>query len=171
MSITTKYGRVVTYHEGLPPTKSHDLWSGGGLGRSGDKLNRISTTAMPLATKLGRMLTYLEEFLLIRSDYPLIAWSCEITCQIKSFISPLPQCLWPPNFAGCDIQSGAPIHKVAWPFYHVVYLKLCNKLHYSKAYYCQTLKGGDSLWGASPKKSHKTFWTGGNMRSHDKLKT
>ena len=34
---------------------------------------------MPMATKLGRMLTYLDELLLIKSHDPLIKWSCEIT--------------------------------------------------------------------------------------------
>ena len=32
---------------------------------------------------------------------PLIIWPSEIKRQTKTIISPLPQCLWPPNLAGC----------------------------------------------------------------------
>ena len=33
----------------------------------------------------------------------LITWSCEIIWQFKIIISPLPQCLWPPNLANCKL--------------------------------------------------------------------
>ena len=36
------------------------------------------------------------------------------------FISPLPQCLWPPNLVGGELLWGAPTHRVATPFNHVV---------------------------------------------------
>ena len=38
--------------------------------------------------KLGRMLTYLDEFLPIKSHQPLITWSCKITSQTKTIMSP-----------------------------------------------------------------------------------
>ena len=50
--------------------------------------------------KIGRMLTYLDEFLPIKSHHPLITWSCKITWQTKTILSPLPQCLWPWNIVG-----------------------------------------------------------------------
>ena len=55
--------------------------------------HRPSTTRVPMATKLGRMITYLDGLLPIKSHDPLITCSCKI-------ISPIPQCLWPPNLAG-----------------------------------------------------------------------
>ena len=55
---------------------------------------------MPVATKLDRMVTYLERFLTIMSFITLITWSCEITWETKTIISPLAKCLWPPNLVG-----------------------------------------------------------------------
>ena len=43
---------------------------------------------MPVATKLSKVVTYLEGFPPIKSHEPLIAWS------------PLTQYLWPLNLAG-----------------------------------------------------------------------
>ena len=51
-----------------------------------------------MATKLRRMVTYLDQLAPVESHYPLITWSCEITGQTK-IISPLPQSLWSPNSA------------------------------------------------------------------------
>ena len=51
----------------------------------------ISTIRVPMATKLGRIVTYF-----IRD--PLITWFCQIAWQTK-IISPLPKCEWPPNLA------------------------------------------------------------------------
>ena len=34
---------------------------------------------MPIATKLGRIVTYFDELLSIKSNEPLTTWSCEIT--------------------------------------------------------------------------------------------
>ena len=52
---------------------------------------------MSVATKIGKMVAYLEVLLTMKSHEPLITWSCEITWQTKTAISPLSQCLWPPN--------------------------------------------------------------------------
>ena len=55
--MATKLGRVVTYHE-LSPIKSHNpliTWS------------CISTTTVPIVTKLIRMVTYFEGLLPIKS--------------------------------------------------------------------------------------------------------
>ena len=54
---------------------------------------------MLMATKLGRVVTYDEETSPIMSDDPLIMWSCEVTWQIETLISPLPKDLWLPNMA------------------------------------------------------------------------
>ena len=45
-----------------------------------------------MATKFGRMINYLDGFLPLKSYDLLITWSCEITWQTKTIISPLPQC-------------------------------------------------------------------------------
>ena len=52
----------------------------------------ISTTAMPTATKFGRVLTHHKGLPLINTD--------EIMWRPKNIISPLTECLWPPNLAG-----------------------------------------------------------------------
>ena len=67
MLVATKLGRVVTYHQGLPPIKSHNLlitWSG--RIKSQNKAVYLHYIT-PMATKLGRVVTYLEELLRIKS--------------------------------------------------------------------------------------------------------
>ena len=49
---------------------------------------------MSMTNKLGRMVTYYEELLSVKSQDPLI------TRQVKYVISPLPQWLWSPNLTG-----------------------------------------------------------------------
>ena len=39
----------------------------------------ISTTSVLMATKIGRMVTYLDGLLTAKSHDPLITWSCKIT--------------------------------------------------------------------------------------------
>ena len=57
-----------------------------GIVKSRDKLKHISTITMPLATKLRRMVTYLNGLLPIRSNNCLITWSCKVTLQTKIII-------------------------------------------------------------------------------------
>ena len=59
-----------------------------------------TTTPLLMATKLGRMVTYLDGLLPIKSHDPLITWSCEIPGQIKSTISLPPECLLSPKLPG-----------------------------------------------------------------------
>ena len=55
---------------------------------------------MPMAIKLGRMITDADDGLLpINSHDSLITWFCKITWQTNIIISSLPQWLWPPNLA------------------------------------------------------------------------
>ena len=60
----------------------------------------ISTTTVPMAMKLSRMVTYLEGLLTSKSYNTLIKWSCNVTWQTKSIISLLSECLWPPKLTG-----------------------------------------------------------------------
>ena len=57
-----------------------------------------STTTIPMDTELGRVITYHEGLLSIKSRDSFVTWSCEITWQTKSLF-PLPQYLWLPNMA------------------------------------------------------------------------
>ena len=88
----------MTYREGLPLIKLHDP-----LTRWSRKITRqiknISTTAMPIVTKRGGMVTYNEELQLIKSHDPSIIWPHEVTWQIKYIKSPLVEDLWAPNYA------------------------------------------------------------------------
>ena len=53
-----------------------------------------------MAPKLGRVVAYDEENSLMKLHDPLTTLSREVTWQIKSLISPMPQSLWPPNLRG-----------------------------------------------------------------------
>ena len=61
--------------------------------------NHIATTTVSVATKFGRVKMYNEELLSIKSQVPLITWSCKVTQKIRSIISLALQSLWPPNLA------------------------------------------------------------------------
>ena len=79
-----------------------------GLARSHDKLNYyISTTIVPLAIKLARMVTYLEGLLFIKSFNALITWSCKATWKTK---------IWP----DANLTWWARTYKVTLPFDHMV---------------------------------------------------
>ena len=56
-------------------------------------------TAIFIATKLGRVVTYFEELSLIKLHRPSIRWFCEVTWQIKYFLSSFPLDKWSPNMA------------------------------------------------------------------------
>ena len=49
----------------------------------------ISTTTLPMSTKLGRMVTYLEEFFLIELIDHLVTWCCEFRQHNEIITSPL----------------------------------------------------------------------------------
>ena len=53
----------------------------------------VSPTKVPMATKLGRIVTHLDGLLPIKSHDPLITRSCKITWFTKTITSPLLQCL------------------------------------------------------------------------------
>ena len=59
----------------------------------------ISTTRVPMTTKLARMVTNPEELLPMLLD-PLVTWSWKVMWQTKTIISILTQCLQPPILGG-----------------------------------------------------------------------
>ena len=58
----------------------------------------ISTTR--LSIRLPNLSYNLDGLLLIKSNGPLVSWYCKITWQTKIIISPISQCLRPPNLGG-----------------------------------------------------------------------
>ena len=109
----------------------------------GDLTNKnhyISTTTVFMATKHGRMVT-LEKLLLIKLYDRLIMWSCKITWQTKTSISPLPQYLRP--FLRLTLRGSFPLRKIALKLRCLARsrnkLKTC--LHYHNAYEQQTFGG------------------------------
>ena len=52
---------------------------------------------MPMATRLDKMMMYLEELFPIEVLDLLITWSYKINSQAKTMKHPLPQRIWPPN--------------------------------------------------------------------------
>ena len=69
-------------------------------GHETNKNHFMFTAIVPLATKLGTMITYLDRFLPLKSHDSLITWSYEIKWKTKTIISPIPQCLWLQNLVG-----------------------------------------------------------------------
>ena len=59
----------------------------------------ISTTTMPMATKLGRVEMYNDELPAIKPKVSLITWSWKLNWNIRFAISLLLKGLWPPNLA------------------------------------------------------------------------
>ena len=81
--------------KGSHPQSHLTLWSHG-LARSHEKQNPlISTITIYMTTKLGSVATYCKEVSSIKSQNPLITCFSKILWQIKTILSPAPQCLWP----------------------------------------------------------------------------
>ena len=76
----------------------------------------ISTTTVPIATKFGRIVTYLEGLLSIKSYKALISWPWKVTWQTKIIIYSLPEYLWPPNLAVWLLNLMSSYLYVIWPF-------------------------------------------------------
>ena len=92
-----------------------------------------------MATKFGRIVTYIDNLLSTESNEPLMIWSCEIRWQTKTIISPLIQYLWPPNLAGLWLTLIAIHSKCYMTFWSRGLSRSCEKLkswyiHYQDAY-------------------------------------
>ena len=98
--IATKIGRMVNLSWKAPNNKAtqrpdHVVFQSHVINEN----HYISTTRVPMATKLSRMVTYFERVLTIKPFYALITWSCKVTWQAKTIISLLQECLQQPNLA------------------------------------------------------------------------
>ena len=130
-------------------------------------IHYISPTRVPMATKLGRMMTCLIGFLPIKSLDPLIKWSCEITWQTISIITSILQCQWLPNFAGWWLNL-----RGSYRFSHLTLylfgLTWCpdkvktlaylsrHRLCYCNTWGYQTWQGGSIPWRPP---THKNIWS------------
>ena len=112
--------RMVTYFEWLLTIKWHNTVHVVLQSHMTNKNHYISSTSMPMATKLGRMVAYFERILTIRSFYVLIMWSCKVTWQTKIIIYPQPECLWLHTWQNDNLPWWVPSDKVTSPFDHVV---------------------------------------------------
>ena len=135
---------------------------------------------MPIATKLGRVVTFNEELPSIKSENPLIMWSCNFSWQIKYAISPLPQ--WPfyQNWQGGSIQERVLksqnllitwSFKVTWQIKYVISLLLQDIWILNLARWWVTIRGSTykvrqpfSAWSSLDKL--KTFYLYPNAWSH-----
>ena len=70
----------ISYENGIPR-----LWCYYRICRNIDVIWAVFTTTMPMATKLGSMVTYLDWLIPIKSHDTLIACSCKIPSQIKYY--------------------------------------------------------------------------------------
>ena len=74
---------------------------------------------MPRATNC-RVMTYREELPLIKLHDPLFTLFCETTRQIKGVLSPLLQCLKPPNLWAWWRRGDLNKFDFTWPFQQVI---------------------------------------------------
>ena len=87
--MVSKIGRMKSYLVGLLTKTLYNTDHAILQGHMTNNNQYISTIRVPMATRLGRMITFLDGLLSIKSDDPLILWSCKITCQTE-IISPPP---------------------------------------------------------------------------------
>ena len=94
----------------LLPQSHMTLWSRG-LARPRDKLKPLYLQyhSVPMATKLGIMLTYVEQLSHINLLDAVVRWSCKITWQTKTTISPHYSPYGHQTWQGGDFPWGAPI--------------------------------------------------------------
>ena len=103
-----------------------------------------------MATKLDRIVTYLDGILPIKSHDSFITWSWEIMLQTKTTISPIPQCLWPPNLVGRWLTLSGSHPQSYLNIDHLVLLNQVTNwkhyiFHYCIAYDHQTWQSCDSF--------------------------
>ena len=77
--MVTELGRMVTWMAPYHKVTHHSVHVV--LQSHVTNKNHISSTRVPMATKLGKMGTYFERLLTIKSFYALITWSCKVTWQ------------------------------------------------------------------------------------------
>ena len=115
-----------------------------------NKSHYISTTRVPMANKLRRMVAHLDGLLSTKSHDPLITWSCEIAWQKDRYISIIALAM--------ATELGRMVTYLAWVLtikWHNTLFKWSCKFtwqtkslyfFYQGAYGHQTWENGDILW-------------------------
>ena len=88
----------------------------------------ISTTRVPMATKLNRIVTYCDELQPTKSDGSLNTWFGKTIWQIKTIIFPPPKFLWQINLGGSWLTYKDFYSKSPMTFSSRGLAKLCEKL-------------------------------------------
>ena len=91
-----------------------------------------------MATKLGRMMTYFERLLTIKSFYALITWSCKVTWQKNPLYLYCKSAYGKETWQNDDFAWWAPNYNVTWPFDHVAFWD--TMFTYRTRFNTQTLK-------------------------------
>ena len=118
----------------------------------------ISTTTVPLATELGRVVNCHKGLSPIESHDLLITWPYKITRKNKFYISPPPQCLWPSNLVEWWLTERES-HQTFWSR-HLA--RSCDKIRPLYLLYHNTYDHQTAGWwlterGSHPE-SHITLW-------------
>ena len=113
----------------------------------------IFTITMPMAIKLGRVVTYHEWLPPIKSHDPLMTSSCEIMRQNKNIIYPPPHCLEPPNWTGWWLALRSSYLESHIPLDWLGLARLCDSLkmlylHYHSIYGHQTWQDDHLIYGS-----------------------
>ena len=127
------YGPQIRQHGNLPlwaPTQNF-TWSFNHVAFWDDVTNHNCynlTTTVPLATKLDRMVIYLEGLLIlfIKPFNALITWSYKVTRQTKIIIFPLPEIQWRPNLQDDNLPWWAATNKDTRPSCDKLNRYICN---------------------------------------------
>ena len=128
---------------------------------------------MPMATQLGRMMTYLEGLLTIKSYSPLITWSCIVTWQTRILYLRCQTAHSHQTWQDGNLPWSAPTHKVSWLFDCVILRDhATNYKNILTATVPLTTKLGRMLKYLEEflTMNHLTLWSCGLARSHGKQK-
>ena len=92
-----------------------------------------------MATKLARMVIYLDRLLLIIKSYKaLIMWSCKVTRQTKTIISLLQDIYGNQTWQNDSFPWWASTYNVVWPFDNMALWD--TRFTYRRKFSTQTLK-------------------------------
>ena len=92
-----------------------------------------------MVTKLGRMVAYIEEPLLIKAKWTFNTSSSKVTWQTKNIFFLLPQYLWSPNLADWSI-------KATWLFTYVVLQNYVTHLKHHISTITMSILVGHQTW-------------------------
>ena len=79
--MTSKHGKIVAHHEGIPPISSHNLLNMCSREVT-QQIRNISTFTLLMVTRLIRMVTCCKMLPPINLHDPSVRWSCEVMLQI-----------------------------------------------------------------------------------------